>query len=201
MRVKYRIATLIIRFFMKIVGNYTVIERERLSDWKNCIIAANHISYFDPPLIGSILPEEIHFLAKSELFKIPLFGWLIGVFNAIPVQRGVLDRNTLEQMKGILSESGSILIFPEGSRKSHTAKPGIGILVHELKIPVLPIYIENTNKLFACLLRRKRVKIYIGDLIEPKVYASLPAEKRTYRHIADNILETIKRLPDENQIS
>jgi 1-acyl-sn-glycerol-3-phosphate acyltransferase len=201
MRGIYRLAIWLIRIFMKIAGNYTIINRERISEWKSCIIAANHISYFDPPFIGSVLPEEIHFLAKSELFRIPLFGRLISFFNAIPVKRGVLDRNTIAEVKSILQNDRSILIFPEGSRKSFTAKPGIGILVHEMNVPILPVYIENTNKLSSCLLRKKRVKIYVGNLIRPEEYASLPEEKKTYRYIAENILERIKRLPDENQIS
>ncbi|MBW6515859.1 MAG: 1-acyl-sn-glycerol-3-phosphate acyltransferase [Candidatus Cloacimonetes bacterium] len=183
------------KIIMKTVGNYRIVHKERLADWNTCIIAANHISYFDPPFIGSILPQEIYYLAKYELFKNPIFGSILRFVNSIPVKRGVFDRKTIDRLKELLSQNKSILIFPEGSRKSFTAKPGIGILVHEMKVPILPIHIENSNNIKDCLIRKKRISIYIGERIEPEKYDDLPAEKKTYRQIADDILKTINRLP------
>ncbi len=197
MRLAYRFSALIIRLFMKITGNYRIINKERLQNWRSCIIAANHISYFDPPFIGSILPQEIHYLAKSELFKNPLFGKLLRFFNSLPVKRGVVDRNTLQEIKKLLSRDKSILIFPEGSRKSFTAKPGIGILVYEMKVPILPVYIENSNRLPGCFLRKKRLNIYIGEWIQPEEYSCLPAEKKSYRHIAEVVLKRVNVLSPE----
>lgn len=198
MRKLYWLSIFLIRLFMRVTCNYRIIGKERLRNWRNGIIAANHISYLDPPFIGSVLPREIHYLAKSELFKVPVLGRVIRFFNTMPVKRGVVDRKTLKKIKEILAGNGSILIFPEGSRKSFTAKPGIGILVYETKVPVLPVYIENSNDLKSCILRKKRVNIYIGEWLEPEEYRNLPAEKKTYRQIAEDVLRKINNLPYED---
>lgn len=198
MRLIYKLSTLLIRLFMFVFGNYKVIHKERLSDWTNCIIAANHISYFDPPFIGSVLPVEISYLAKSELFANPMFGSLLRYYNALPVKRGVVDRSVLDRIKTLLAGKKSILIFPEGSRKSYTAKPGIGILAYEMKVPILPLYIENSNHLLRCLIRKKRLVIRVGEKINPAEFANLPADKNTYRNIAEKTLEKINRLPYED---
>ena len=201
MRFIYKLATYFFRLVMYLIGNYRIINRERLDNWSSCIIAANHISYFDPPFIGAIIPQEIYYLAKSELFKNPLFGSILRFVNSIPVKRGVFDHKTLDQLNDLLGKKRSILIFPEGSRKSFSAKPGIGILVYETKTPVLPVYIENSNDLKSCFLRKKRLNIYIGERMDPAKYQNLPADKKTYRLIAGEILEQINRLPDESKIS
>jgi 1-acyl-sn-glycerol-3-phosphate acyltransferase len=198
MNVIYRTCVVVTRIILIVAGNYRIIHKERLKNWRRCIITSNHISYFDPPFIGAILPREIYYLAKSELFRNRLFGAFLRVLNSIPVKRGVVDRTTLDRIKELLGEEKSILIFPEGSRKSYTAKPGIGILVYEMKVPILPVYIENSNHLLSSFLRKKRVNIYIGEWIEPDEFAGLPAEKASYRHIAEQVLARIKSLPHEN---
>jgi len=200
MKIVYRVSTYFFRTIMKLAGNYRILNRERLDNWESCIIAANHLSYFDPPFLGSIFPHEIYYLAKSELFKNPLFGGILKYFNAIPVKRGVVDRNTISRLKKILAKNKALLIFPEGSRKSFSAKPGIGILVYDMKVPILPVYIENSNHMLSCLFRKRRLNIYLGEKIQPDKYVNMPADKNTYRLIAEEILEKINGLPHEYQI-
>merc|ERR1711879_755528 len=99
-------------FGLKIIGqeNYGHVFEQR------CIIASNHMSNLDPPIIGSVMPISIHFLAKEELFKFKPFGWLISKFNATPIRRGVVDKRALSTINNILNNDETIVIFPEGSR-------------------------------------------------------------------------------------
>jgi len=182
---------------MKYGFRYKVENKERLADWTPCIIAANHLSYFDPPFIGSVLPTEISFLAKTELFEVPLFGNMIRYFNSIPVRRGSIDRATIDQVTAVLADNRSILIFPEGGRKSFTAKPGIGIVVRETGMPVQPVYIKYSYLFKIGPIKKRKVKIYIGERIDTTHYMELPKEKDTYRLISKEILNKINQLPYE----
>jgi 1-acyl-sn-glycerol-3-phosphate acyltransferase len=199
MRFSYSLCVAVTRAYLKILGNYEIIHKERLKDWVPCIVAANHISYHDPPFIGSILPEEISYMAKKELFANPIIGWFLRYLNSLPVTRGRIDRELLAEINSLLKKGNSILMFPEGSRKSFTVKPGIGILAYETKVSILPVYIENSNKIVQCLMRKKSVRIIIGERIDTKMYRELPANKDTYRKIAEDIMNEINRLRDEHQ--
>ncbi len=180
-------------FGLKIVseGDYSEVIKER------CIIASNHLSNFDPPLIGSTMPIAIHFLAKEELFKVKPLGWLISKFNATPIRRGVVDTRAITKINEILNKEETIVIFPEGSRKSFTAKPGIGLLAMNTQSRILPIYLENSNHLVQCLFRIKRLKMYIGKPLDKSYYENLELNKESYRQLSKNILDIINGLKDK----
>jgi 1-acyl-sn-glycerol-3-phosphate acyltransferase len=177
--------------------HYKVVNKERLQDWQPCILAANHLSYFDPPFIGSVLPVEISFLAKTELFEVPIFGSIIRYFNSIPVKRGAIDRGTIDKVKSVLAANRSIMIFPEGSRKSFTAKPGIGLVVRETGASVQPVYIKYDTMFRIGSFKKRKVTIYFGERINTSSYMELPNEKETYRLISKEILDRINKLPYE----
>ena len=84
------------------------------------LICANHRSWFDPPLVAIIIPREVGFLAKAELFKNPLFGKLIWSLNARPIKRGVVDRGAIDQVLAHLKKNVPVVTFPEGTR----SRPG-----------------------------------------------------------------------------
>lgn len=106
------------------------------------ILASNHASYLDPPVIGCMIPRMVNFLARDSLFRWPLLGALIRRFNAVPVDRqsgaaglrAILDR---------LHAGGGILLFPEGTRSQDgqllPAKPGLGMAVLKSSAPVVPV--------------------------------------------------------------
>lgn len=203
MKTYYKVVSKSVNIIFKYLFGLTIIGRENLAGVfsQRCIIASNHLSNFDPPLIGSSMPVAIHFMAKEELFKFKPFGWLISKFNATPVRRGVVDKRALTNINKILNNDETIVIFPEGSRKSFTAKPGIGMLAMNTKSSILPIYLENSNHLLKCLLRIKRLKIYIGKPLTPDFYQDLEVNKESYRDLSRSILDIINGLKDGNKIS
>ncbi len=191
MRLSYFFIQVAVKSFMTITGRYRIINKERLKDWQPCIVAANHISYYDPPFICAVLPKELHTIAKEELFKNKLIGTVMHYINAIPVRRGVIDKRTINKVTDLLNNDHSILIFPQGTRNGVGAKPGIGIILRETKKPVLPIYVENTNDIKGCLLLKKRINIYIGEIIAPDEYLAMPDSKETLRFIGEDVLNKI----------
>lgn len=114
------------------------------------IVAANHASFADPPLVGSFLPRAVYFMAKEELFRVPFFGWLIGRVHAFPIRRREGDVGAIKTAQRILGAGGALIVFPQGNRQKHgnwgTPKRGIGLLARKTRAPVLPAYVHNTHR-------------------------------------------------------
>jgi 1-acyl-sn-glycerol-3-phosphate acyltransferase len=114
------------------------------------LLVANHSSVLDPPLIAGLVPRQLAFLAKEELFGIPLFGPLIRRLNARPVRRGGRDPGALRTGLRVLEEDGALLIFPEGTRGAEgvlrPAKAGAGMLAVRSGAPVVPVYISGSGR-------------------------------------------------------
>ena len=197
----YKLSVSFTRFFMKYLWQYEVINEERLRDAKGVIFIANHISWYDPPFIGSVTPFEIAYLAKEELFKPIIFGTIIRKLNAIPVNRRGADVKAITTVIKILDSGKSLLLFPEGTarkRKKTTIKPGIGLITMKTQKDILPIYIENSDKLFTTLLfTRKKIRIVIGEMIKYENFAQWEQNKENYQKLADYAFSKIMELKDE----
>lgn len=161
-----------------------------------CIIAANHRSHLDPPVINIISPRPVLFLAKKELFEIPVLGWLIKKAGAVPVSRDGRDISTLKKALTLLRDDQCIGIFPEGSRAKpgefRKPQPGIGFLIEKAKVPVIPILIEGTDKVFPVKSKLPKLFMYNIDVSvgKPINFHGIGS----YEHIADKVLEEIKNL-------
>ena len=193
----YATITTLVRFYMHIFWHYKVCHAERLHNLQNCIIAANHISAFDPPFIGSVIPIEIHYLAKWELFKHKLFAAFLLSVNCIPVKRGRIDKAAITRVKAILRKNHSILIFPEGTRNSGKPKSGIGKFAIETKTDICPVYIENSTDFWSCFFGKKKLKIVVGERIKAETFAMLESIKENYQLLSDQVFCQINELKNE----
>ena len=131
------------------------------------ILAANHISALDPVMIISHCPRTLHFMAKDELFKNPVFASFLKKMNVFPVKRQTSDKRALEFAKRIISSGWVLGIFPEGSRikdaSPKRAKNGVSYLAAKTKADVLPVSIYKApggRKL------RPQITIRFGKLIK-----------------------------------
>ncbi len=122
------------------------------------IVCANHTALFDPIIIDAVLNMPVHFMAKAELFKIPLLKGLITKFGAYPVNRGGTDVKALKKTVEFVKNGEPVGIFPQGTRmpgqplKPEQAKSGLGLTAYRSHGTVLPIYIKtakNRVKLFS----------------------------------------------------
>lgn len=146
------------------------------------IIAANHKSWLDPVFLGIILRRKIRFMAKEELFKYPLFSWLIRKLGAFPVKRGSADRKALRSAIDILKAGGIVGIFVEGTRVKKEGigelRPGAYFLAKMGEAPVVLAAIRGNRPLFKKKLPpvpekvRIKFKIFDADLknLKPEEY-------------------------------
>lgn len=135
-----RLAKGIVRLFYKI----------RVSGLENlpsggALLASNHTSYLDPPLVAIATPEEVHFLARDTLFR-GRFGSFIMKLNAHPVS-DEHNLNALKLLVKLVNQGNKVVMFPEGARSLdgmiHEVKPGIGLIMSLSKKPIVPVYVEG----------------------------------------------------------
>jgi len=130
------------------------------------LLAANHKSYVDPPLIGACLPREIRYFAKKELFSVPVLGPMIRHFGAVPVDRAAFDRRAIETALHALRNGHGLLVFPEGTRirRPGLAAPreGIGMLAARTGLPVIPARISGSWEPRRRLWRRIPIVVRFG---------------------------------------
>jgi cytidylate kinase len=161
------------------------------------IAACNHISFWDPPLVGSNFPRVLHFVAKAELFENRVFGAMLRGYNSIPIQRGLRARSGLLGAEEVLNEGGAVLIFPEGTRNKSGAlmppRAGIGRLATVTRTPVLPVRISGSNQIRRSLRRQTLVRIVIGTPIVPPVRSE--PDRAEMHSFALRVMEAIAALP------
>jgi len=127
-----------------------VIGEENIPRDGAAIIAANHVSYFDPPAVGVASRRELHYMAKEELFSIPVLGFLISKANSFPVDRKRGDHAAIKRSLEILKKGEALMMFPEGTRNldgTLRAQLGIALLVARSGAPVVPAYVSGTRNL------------------------------------------------------
>ena len=154
----------LVRLYFRIFYRLRIFGEERFP-YGGAIIAGNHTSFFDPPLIGISCPEEIHFIAKETLFRIPIFRALIRKLNAHPVSRDASDVKTIKVICALLKKGKKVTLFPEGERTFEdeltSLLPGIGFLASHSQVSVIPIYI---NGAFQAWGRKKKFPKLFGKI-------------------------------------
>jgi 1-acyl-sn-glycerol-3-phosphate acyltransferase len=164
-------------------------------------VACNHISFWDPPLVGAHVPREMHFVAKAELFHNPLFGALIRSCNSIPIQRGAKARSGLRGAEEVLTAGGAVLIFPEGTRNKSgqllEPRAGVGRLAAATRSPVVPACITGSNQIRRSMRRQVRIRISYGAPVTPPV--SGQPEREEVRAFARGIMDRIAAMRAEQE--
>lgn len=142
-----------------------VTGREHLPTEGPCLIASNHINIIDPFMIGASVPRFIEFMAKDELFHIPVLAGLIRYLGAFPVKRGAGDKAALKRALEVPKRSGCLVIFPEGHRSKDgrvgKGLPGIAMVARRSMCPVVPCAIVGTYGF------RRKIVIRFGEPITP----------------------------------
>jgi 1-acyl-sn-glycerol-3-phosphate acyltransferase len=176
--------------------NYRVIGAENMIEEGPCIIAANHCSYLDPPLVGVACQRAIHYLARKSLLDIPVLGPILPELNVIPVDQKNADRSALMGAIRVVRNGGAVLIFPEGTRshdgKLQPAQPGIGMIAAKTGAPVVPVRISGSYDAFpkgARVPRSAPVKVEISRAIQ--MGERDLEDRKIYQDLADQYLRAI----------
>ena len=174
------------------------------------VLASNHASFLDPPLIGAAVPREASFLARESLFRFPPLGALIRSINALPVDREGKSPRGLKTILNRLKQQAPVVLFPEGTRSSDgkllPARSGVGLAVVKSGAPVVPIRIfgsfeaYNRRMLFP---RPFRITVVFGEPIHfssPRKGTSTgkgDRSKEIYSEVSAQIMSAIEHLnPD-----
>jgi len=181
--------------------SYRVIGAENMIEEGPCIIAANHCSNLDPPLVGIACKRAIHYLGKKSLLDWPLLGPIFPQFNVIPVDQRNADRSALMGAIRVVRNGGAVLIFPEGTRspdgKPQPAQPGIGMVVAKTGAPVVPAIIKGSFEAFSRnqkLALHKPITLAIGT---PLLFGDSAAHDRgLYHRIGHHIMDAVAGLDD-----
>ena len=116
---------------------------ENLIEDGPAILASNHASFLDPPLVGVSCRKDVYFLARKSLFEKPVFGPLLAQLNTVPVDRDRGDVGAIRAMIKLLKSGNRVLVFPEGTRSKdgnlQPARAGVGLLIAKSLAPVVPV--------------------------------------------------------------
>ncbi len=165
------------------------------------IIAPNHVSFYDPPVIAAVIPEEVHFLARETLFNSPVLGRLLRNLNSYPVSGTHQDLTSFKILCKLLEEKKKVTLFPEGERSPdgtlQPIKSGIGMLAQRCQVPIVPAYIDGAYEVWS---RNRRFPKFFGRItctfgkpIYPSEFAHLP-KKEAQAAMAQKVWEEINAL-------
>lgn len=192
----YAIVRAILNFFFFVIFGLKVEGRENVPPAGAIIVAPNHKSYWDPPVVGVAFNTRIiHYMAKEELFKNPFFAWLIRQFGTFPVKRGSVDRTAVRQAIKEIKEGNPLGIFPEGTRikreglgRFHTGMASLALMTGT---PVIPVAVLGTMD-----LPRKNgpFAVLIGKSIEVK--KQRPTDEKV-AELNDIVKAEIQKLMDD----
>ena len=174
MELNYRIQRFIIKTLARSYFRIRVKGKEHIPSSGPIILAANHSSFLDPPFIGLGLPRQVTYLAKEELFSIPILGWWLRLVGSYPVARGKGDARILKTALRLLKEGRTLLIFPEGTRSLdgnvQSLESGFAWLALKTGVPVLPVYTADTYRLMpkgARFPKPGTVWLHVSEPIRP----------------------------------
>jgi 1-acyl-sn-glycerol-3-phosphate acyltransferase len=147
MNIFFSLTSFLFKLFFTVFYHYCVYGTKPIYPGA-AIIAPNHLSFLDPPLMGASWPEETHFLAKASLFSSPLLRIILTHLNTHPVQGSAQDLASFKIICRLLNENKKVVIFPEGMRSENgqlrPIKTGVAMLALRTKSPIIPTYIYGT---------------------------------------------------------
>ncbi|WP_227764193.1 lysophospholipid acyltransferase family protein [Zhaonella formicivorans] len=192
----YEFARGLCRIYLKTFRRWQVEGAENLPSKGPVILAANHVSYLDPVALGCAFDRQVHFLAKEELFRIPLLGWIIDHLGAFPVKRGAGDRGAIRASLEILHNGGCFGIFPEGGRNKTSQlllpfKAGAAMLAAKSGAPVLPVALIGTSGFSG------KVIVRVGKPISFPIEADGRAGKEELENFSREIVTAITEMLEE----
>jgi 1-acyl-sn-glycerol-3-phosphate acyltransferase len=196
------------RALYKFYFGWRVYNPERVPLKGPVILACNHASFLDPPLVGAGLRRGINYLARESLFRFPVAGWVLRNWNSVPVDREGGGARGLKAILDRLLAGGAIILFPEGTRtrdgKLQPARSGIGLTVIKSQAPVVPVRVFGTFEAYGRHVRFPRPRRHVAvNYGKPMLFEQLRAEAKTcsrerlkgiYQHVADEIMAAIARL-------
>lgn len=191
--VTWAVGRLTVQPTVAIATRLKVYGRERVPLEGGCVLACNHFSWVDPPVLGGASPRAVYFMAKVEAHRIPGLGTVIRSFGAFPVRRGESDREAVRTMRRIVSDGHPLGLFAEGTRQLSgvpgKVQPGAAMVAIQEDVPVIPVAIHGSQ--FWSAGNFRPVSLAWGM---PMRFDGLPPGGRGYKEASVLLEAEIRRL-------
>jgi 1-acyl-sn-glycerol-3-phosphate acyltransferase len=196
----YRLGYTISKVVAKLGFRLRTYGRENLIEDGPAILASNHASYLDPPLVGVCCRKDVYFLARKSLFERPVVGSLIAQLNTVPVDRDRGDVGAVRAMIKLLKSGNRVLVFPEGTRSKdgnlQPARAGVGLLIAKSLAPVVPVRVFGS---YAALPRSGGIRFVPITVVigKPLFFTKQDLgtdERAAYQVLSDRVMAAIAAL-------
>ena len=175
---------------------------ENLPETGGYIVAANHASHLDPPIVGQFLPRQVSFFARKTLWKPGVAAWWLTAVGTIPVDRdGGTSLDAIRRVLAALASERVVIVFPEGTRSPNgrlqPPKPGVGLLACKARVPVVPARVFGSFEAFGkdgTLRLGTPVTVVYGRPLMPEEFDVPEDGKERYQRAAARIMDAITRL-------
>lgn len=188
----YAILKIIFQIYFKLFFRAEIMGTENMPKEGAVILAANHMSNWDPPFLACFLHRPVSYMAKVELFENPVFGAAITSCHAFPVKRGAADRGAIKAAVQVLKEERCLGLFPEGTRsrtgEMHKAEAGVALIAAMAGAPVVPAAIVGTEKIFGKEGLFPKLKIAYG---KPMVFEGNRKSKEDLEKFSQAVMDEI----------
>ncbi len=197
MTLPYRVICTILRALVRLIWGRWGSGCESIPDTGPVIIASNHISNWDPVILGLACSREVYFLAKQGLFRNRLFTYVLRQLNVIPLNRDGSDTRALRRAIEVLKDGGALALFPEGTRsktgKLGRAKSGTGYVAHTSGATVIPALISGSDRMWRSFVNRGELGVSFGKPVPVEGAAT----SDTYRDVTVRVMDAIAALEKE----
>lgn len=185
--------------FLRFIFGVKGVSNEEFPKEGPVIVCSNHRSNFDPVILGALFDSRnLHYMAKAELFKIPVFNALIKAFGAFPIHRGKADKAAMVIARKLLHDGEAMVMFPEGTRTKKMGmprkfKPGIAMFAYKSKAPILPVLIETKGGVRPF----KKNIVNVGKLITFDELGFTDGSSENLHEVANTLYERVTSLMDK----
>ena len=191
----YKIFKVLCRIWFGLILRTRVIGAENIPANGAFILAANHVSNWDPPFLGTFIDREVNYMGKEELFKNPVMAWVCRHLYVFPVKRGAADKTAIKTAVKVLKSGKCFGIFPEGTRsktgKLGKAEAGVSLIAAMTKAPIIPAAIVDTEKIFSREKFLPRLAVVYGSPIK---FTGSTKDKEALDAFAQSIMNEIAKL-------
>jgi len=194
---------IIVRGFARLLFRLQVSGQDHIPSTGGVLIAANHASYLDIPILGCALPRRASFIGRMDLFT-GIVGSILRYLGWIPIRRGQVDRKAFDEAVRRLKAGQLVVIYPEGTRTEdgqlQPGKPGIGMMAATAGCPVVPALLEGTYEALppgAKWIRLRPIRVAFGKPMDFSAVLETESEdkqKFVYQHMSQEIMDRIAEL-------
>ena len=189
--------------FFKLVYRVKIVGRENEITDKPYIVCANHTSLMDVVMLVISFKGQINFMAKQEIFKVPLLRSFVKAMGGFPIDRKGSDVAAIKKTISMLNEGNNIGIFPQGTRcpfknpRDTEVKDGIGMIASRAGVGFMPVYIKTKREKLSLF---RRTKIVIGEYISPEELACDKTGREKYAHISEYVFDKVCALGESSEV-